>query len=526
MSRCTPASVLSLLILAAAAAPALRAQPTAPPPPRNAQAGQRGELGLTVYSSADPAGFDPQQFIAQQRRGYRPDFASQVPGFGVVREVRELQFGQGLGTVRFSDVARFIDPTTVSFTDLANPGATAVLEQQFLFDLVSPEKLLDEYIDREITVRIPIGEGQMQAITGTLLSNNQGRLVLQTEDGLRIINRDEAQVQLGELPGGLITEPTLQWLVDSREAGRRPVRVTYQTDGLTWRADYNLILNEDDAEADLSAWVTLMNISGMSYPNAKLKLIAGDVRRVEPDPRVMRRYAAMEAQAAGADRGFEEQAFYEYHLYTLPRRTDVPQNTTQQIALFPTKTGVGVEKVMVYYGLPEDYGRSFLPNPRTDRNLGIQSNTEVDVYIRFQNTEENELGVPLPAGKVRVYKENPDDATIEFVGEDVIDHTPRGEEVLVKTGQAFDVVGERKRTDFQIDVAARRIIESFEIELRNHKDEPVNVIVKENLYRWSNWEIIEQSDEFEKIDARTIHFDVRVPPRGSKTVTYTVRYTW
>lgn len=482
-----------------------------------------GDIGLTIYSSADPAGFDPQKYIAQQRLGHNPDYAWQVPGFGVVRETRTFDLDQGVNTLNFTDVARFIDPTTVSFLDLENPARTAVLEQTFLFDLVSPEKLLDNYVDRAIAVRVPAAQG-IEEITGTLLSHVAGQLVLQTEQGVRIVpHGGNTQVMLGEMPGGLLTKPTLQWLVATDAAGRRPVRTSYQAGGITWRADYNLILNEDDTQADLGAWVSILNLSGKAYPNANLKLIAGDVQRVEPArPTYVAREMAMSMRADAA--GFEEKSFYEYHLYTLPRSTTIADNTTQQIMLFPTVAGVNVEKILVYYGLPAAQHWGSFPEPRVDRNFGNQSNNKVDVYIRFDNAEANNLGIPMPRGKVRVYKS--DDDALEFVGEDLIDHTPRNEEILIRTGQAFDVVGERTQTDFTVDSRAHVMTETIRVELRNHKDEPARVVIKENLYRWMTWEITDRSDDFEKIDARTIHFEVDVPANGKKQVTYTVRYTW
>lgn len=511
------------------AVPSARAQspePIAPEQPEaqpEAQQDAQADTGVsvTVYSSADPAGFDPQKYIAQQRNGYQPQHVWQVPGFGVVKQVQPIEFEEGQQEVRFTDVARFIDPTTVSFSDLTDPGATTVLEQQFRFDLANAGKILERMIGREITVN---------GITGELISATQGRIILQTDQGVQITGyHDEANLILPELPKGVITKPTLLWLVNSDAAGERNVRTTYQTDGITWRSDYNLVLAPDETTADLGAWVTMMNLSGATYENAKLKLIAGDVQRVEPEqPRrhdMMR--ARMEMAQAADAYGFEEEAFFEYHLYTLPRRTTIRQNSTQQITLFPTARDADVEKVLVYYGLPEGQRWGFTANPRTDRNLGNQSNNKVDVYIRFQNEEENNLGMPLPAGKVRVFKEDPNDQTLEFVGEDLIDHTPRNEEVLIQVGQAFDIVGERTQTDFTVDSRNHVMTESFRIELRNQKeDEDVKVIVKENLFRWVNWEITEHSDEFEKIDARTIHFPVTVPAGEEKIVEYTVRYTW
>ncbi|RIK69871.1 MAG: DUF4139 domain-containing protein [Planctomycetota bacterium] len=483
-------------------------------------------VSVTVYSSADPAGFDPQQFIGQQRAGYDAQFASQVPGFGVVKEVREVDLAAGLAALRFTDVAQFIDPTTVSFTDLSAQDPATVLEQNFEFDLASPDKVLDKYIDREIAVVMAQGD-KTETVTGTLLSTAGGGLLLNTPAGLRVISGRGQQIQLGELPGGLISRPTLVWKVRSQNGGKRTVRTTYQTSGMTWRADYNLVIDANEKLADLAAWVSLLNVSGAGYKNAKLKLIAGDVQRVQPQNQM--RYAmarSVSVDLSMKEAGFEEKAFFEYHLYTLPRMTDIPQNGTQQITLFPSARGVPIEKLLVYYGLPEAAHWGYFGAPQQDRQFGNQSNKKVDVYLRFRNDEKSRLGMPLPRGKVRVYKQDDADGTLEFIGEDLIDHTPKDEKVLVKLGQSFDVVGERTQTDFRINTDRKVMHESFKIQLRNHKPEAQKVIIKETLYRWSEWEITEKSDPFEKIDARTIHFEVMVPANGEKTVRYSVKYVW
>ncbi|MBX3394896.1 MAG: DUF4139 domain-containing protein [Phycisphaerae bacterium] len=481
---------------------------------------------VTVYSSADPAGFDPQQFIAQQRTGYNPNFAWQVPGFAVVKEIRRVTLSAGLNDLPFVDVAQFIDPTTVSFVDLTDPAGTSIFEQNFQFDLVNSEKLLDKYIDQKISIVVQSGD-KTETIEGILLSSVQGSLVLKTDAGVRIINGMGQSVMLGELPAGLRTRPTLLWKVRAAKEGEHSIRTTYQTAGMTWRADYTMVLNNSDTQADIAAWVSLMNLSGAGFKNAQLKLIAGDVHRVQPTrypaPSLARN--SVEMKRADADMGFEEKSFFEYHLYTLPRRTDVLSNTVQQISLFPTASGVTVEKLLVYYGLP-DAQHWIFADPMNDRNLGTQCNKKLDVYVRFKNGEDNNLGRPLPKGKFRVYKQDDADGTLEFVGEDLIDHTPRNEKVLIKLGQAFDVVGERIPTDFKMDSGRKMMTESIKISLRNRKDVAQRVLVKENLYRWTSWEITKHSDEFEKIDSRTIHFDVNVPPDGEKIVTYTVQYKW
>jgi hypothetical protein len=344
------------------------------------------------------------------------------------------------------------------------------------------------------------------------------------KEGLRFVSARDPGLRLPSLPQGLLTRPTLVWLLDAAEGGSHRVRTAYQTSGLTWRADYNLVLDAADATADVSAWVTLLNVSGAGWKDARLKLVAGDVQRIQQARREELRVRRGGAKP-GAD-AFEEKAFFEYHLYTLPRRTDVLANTTQQITLFPTAQGVAVEKVLVYFGFPEAGQWGFEPSPRTDRDIRPGSNPKVDVYLRIRNAKENRMGMPLPKGKVRVYKRDDADGTLEFVGEDLIDHTPRDETVQVKLGQAFDVVGERTQTDFRMDASRRTMTDSYRIVLRNHKDAPVKVVVREPMFRWMTWEMVETSDPFVKVDARTVHFEVEVPAGQEKAVAYTVRYTW
>jgi hypothetical protein len=509
-------ALLALLL----SAPLARAA-DAPAPP----AGEGDGPSLTVYSSADPAGFDPTRFIAQQRLGNNPQFAWQVPGFGVVRETRTVDVNAGRNEVKFTGVAEFIDPTTVSFADLTTP-ATAVLEQSFRFDLASPDKILERYVGETVAHETQKDGVTVGRVEGRVLSVNQGTVVLDVQGGgLRFLTTRDPGLRLPSLPEGLLTRPTLVWLLETAQGGSHKVRTSYQTSGLTWRADYNLVLDAADAKADVSAWVTLLNVSGAGWKDIRLKLVAGDVQRIQAGrgDAGMRRMAK---SAEGGSSGFEEKAFFEYHLYTLPRRTDVLANATQQITLFPSAQEVAVEKVLVYYGLPEAAHWGFTPSPRTDRDIRSGANPKVDVYVRLKNAKENRMGMPLPRGKVRVYKRDDADGTLEFVGEDLIDHTAKDETVQVKLGQAFDVVGERVQTDFKVDTSRQTMTDSYRIALRNHKDVAVKVIVRENLFRWTNWEMVETSDPFVKVDARTVHFEVEVPPNGEKVVTYTARYTW
>jgi hypothetical protein len=474
---------------------------------------------LTIYSSAQPGAIRPEQ--------YRDGGGGAVPGYAVVRHLRELALEKGRNTVRFSDVAALIDPTTVSFESLTDPAGTRVVEQDFQFDLVNTQKLLEKYIDRTISVDQVRGSG-VETFRGTLLST-AGGFVLRREDGSVQLLSHSAGVRLPELPGGLITRPTLVWDIAAARGGRHRARVSYQTGGITWWADYNLAYaegaNANACKLDVGAWVSILNRSGAGYDEAKLKLVAGDVQRAQPQGYAAGNYPAARAALESKVAGFAEKAFFEYHLYTLGRPTTLPDRSTKQIELFPVARGVPCEKKLVYYGLAPGW-RGFGASPLTDRNYGVQTSKKVDVYLSFKNSKRNNMGMPLPAGRVRVSKADEADGTLEFIGEDAIDHTPKDERVLIKLGSAFDVVGERRQLAFTLDSSRRTMSEQIEVRLRNHKDQPVTVEVKENLYRWVNWEITEKTHAFRKEDARTVVFPLRVPANGEQTLRYTVDYSW
>ncbi|MGZ5114299.1 MAG: DUF4139 domain-containing protein [Usitatibacter sp.] len=473
---------------------------------------------LTIYSSAQPGSIDPRTF----RNGGE---GATVPGYALVREERDFTLKAGRNLLRVSDVPALIDPTTVSFASIADPKGTRVVEQDFEFDLTSAAKLLSRYLDREITVELTRGTA-VETITGTLVGT-QGGLTLKLADGSVRIVPANSPVKLPGLPGGLISKPTLVWALDAARAGTQASRFSYQTGGMTWWTDYNLTYSEPAPGAcrvDVGAWVTIVNQSGTAFADARLKLMAGDVQRVQPPQRIYPASASMEMAKVARTDSFQEKAFFEYHLYTLGRATTLANNSTKQVELFPTAPGVGCEKTLVYNGQAaiRSYGA-----PLTERDYGIAGNKKVDVYLRVKNSAANGLGVSLPAGKIRVAKADGADGNLEFVGEDLIDHTARDETVQVKLGSAFDVVGERRQVDFRIDAAARWIEEDIEVKVRNQKpDEPASVVVREGLYRWSNWTVLRKTQPFAKEDSRTIDFALRVAPKGEAIVRYTVRYTW
>lgn len=504
----------------------------------SALAEQPETVALTIYSTSEPGGISPG--IYQPAYGANNAYAAnQIPGFAIVRQERTVTLKPGEDTLRFQDVAALIDPTTVLFASLTDPTGTHVLEQNFVYDLVNTQALLEKFIDRPITVvsddDAGFGGKSIKAggstLSGTLLSAANGQLVLQTSDldaPIQILMKTPQRVGLSELPGGLITRPTLIWKLRSDGGGEQRTRVSYETQGITWWADYNAVFaegaDENHGTLDLSAWVSIINQSGATYHDAKLKLIAGDVQRIQPQQQQQIYRHARGGMAMAENLGFQEKAFFDYHLYTLSYPTTVSDNSTKQLELFPAARGIPCERLYVYRGSPDFayYGT----RPITDREFGSDENKKVGVYLRFTNDEKSRLGMPLPAGRVRVNKLDPDDELLEFVGEDALSHTPRNEKVLLKVGSAFDIVGERTRTSFTVDTNRRMMEESFEIKVRNRKDKPVDVLVREVLFRWATWRIDKASHDYQKADARTVEFPVTVKPDEEQVISYTVRYTW
>jgi len=436
----------------------------------------------------------------------------------LVKDHRSLDLTKGLNEVRFADVAAMIDPTSVHFSSLTDPEGTVVLEQNYEYDVVGSTKLLQKYVDQEISLVTEDG----QQYTGTLL-NAAEDAILQSADGkVTVVKVDKIkQFDFPALPEGLITKPTLVWQVESAQGGAQDVEVTYLTNGINWYANYVAVLGDDDAALDLNGWITLDNRSGASYKDAKLKVIAGDINRVAADGYAEMRKVVYEAPAAPTPQ-VEERGFFEYHLYEVQRPVTVKDQQTKQIE-FVTGSGIPATKFFVYNGSQMDYWGAY--EPVQDPGYGTTSNEKVQVMLEFKNGEKEGLGVPLPKGTIRVFKKDVDGSTL-LIGEDSIDHTPKDEQVRLYIGDAFDIVGERVQTNFRIDTDKRFMEESYKITLRNHKDEDVEVRVTEQMFRWSQWEILEESMKHEKLDAQTIEFRVPVEANGEVTVTYTVRYEW
>jgi hypothetical protein len=438
----------------------------------------------------------------------------------LVRQVRTIPVSEGDFAFRFEDVTARIDATSVALETLSGPPLQ-ILEQNYAYDLVSDQKVLEKSIGQTVTFFEKYADTE-KAFTGRLLSVAGGRPVIQTGEGIYI--GTPSRYLLDKLPPGLILKPTLVWLLRSRRAGQQQVALSYLTGGLSWSSNYVLSLSPDEKRAGVTGWVTLVNQSGVGFENATLKLLAGDVNRAQQPqpPRVYMMKGQMNEAAAAPQ--FQEKSLFEYHLYTLQRPATVADNETKQIELV-TAASVPVEKTYVYDGANLGGYGGWYYGGRENRDLGVPSNKKVSVYLSFDNKESAGLGVPLPKGTVRVFQ-NDSDGSAQFVGEDAIDHTPKDETIRIKLGEAFDIVGERKQTDFKVVVPNHVYDESFAITLRNHKKEPVTVRVVEVLYRWSDWEIRRESAKHEKVDSQTVVFPVSVAPDGETVINYTVRYTW
>lgn len=420
----------------------------------------------------------------------------------LVKELRAIELGRGIQEYAFSGVPTRLLPATVHFQSLRDPAGTRVLEQNYRYDLLNRASLLERY--RGQTVKSLV-DGQWQSVR--LLAH--GNPATDSQPIGRILEIDgEIHIEgfiLPELPEGLLLEPSLVWLLDSRQAGRHEVELSYLTGGLSWQADYVAVIGEKDA-LDLTGWVTLNNRSGMSYENARLKLVAGDVNRVRDMSEFAVRGGRDRAMAMAApSKGFQEEAFFEYHLYTLGRSTTVLDNEQKQVELLQAD-GVEAERKYVF--------RSGLWQEDSEPRA-------IAVMMEFANEKKAGAGMPLPAGVVRVYQSD-QGGQLQFAGEDRIAHTPEGERVRLKLGDAFDIRGERTQTN--TERSGREIVaRSFSIVLRNHKDTDIEVDVIEDTPGWQEWKVRGASHKHEKRSARQLVFTVAVPAKGSVTVTYTLR---
>lgn len=417
----------------------------------------------------------------------------------LVKDMRRIELKSGVNEVRFGDVAERIDPTSVHFKVVEGAEA-AVWEQNYRFDLASSSKILEKYLEKEIEV---ITE-EADLFAGRLVSSDAGTIVINqglTGGPIVSLNREKiAYIRFPALPTGLISRPTLVWTIGADHVGSRLVEVTYLTSGVNWHAEYVGVVADDDSSVDLAAWVSIDNRSGASYTDAKLDLVAGDVRRLrERVPFDREAKAAVEMLRAAAPE-FREEALFEYHLYKLDKRATVADREIKQLTFFPSTT-VDVEKVFEF-----------------DHRMG----GKIRVLLEFDNSEEAGLGRALPQGKVRTYKED-SVGDLQFIGEDMIDHTPKDEEVKLYIGNAFDVTAERKLMHTR-KITDKVREEDCEVSIRNHKDEDIVVRVVEHLYGY--WTVMRASHEYEKKEAYEIHFSIPVGADEETVLTYTVRYEY
>jgi hypothetical protein len=467
--------------------------------------------------------------------------------FAVVRQDLPLDLKSGENQVNVNDITMHLEPDSVVLRDPAGKHALQVLEQNYRADPISEFLLLSLYEGQ--TIDFDRGGGQLikgKVIRSGYTPHNYFAMSRYGQEYYQGQMAGAAQQPVIEVDGQLrfslpgipifpsltndsILKPRLEWMLATDKAGKFPAEFSYVTGGMSWQADYNIIAPEKGDLVDIVGWVTMDNQTGKTFENARIKLMAGDVNKIQPG--MNGRNAMQMAVASGAAASFRpnitEKAFDEYHLYTLERTTTLRDRETKQVE-FIHAAGVATRQLYVYDGLRIDsnrYNGWNWDNIRNDHSYGTESNSKVWVMREFVNSQANHLGMPLPKGRVRFYRRN-DDGQIEFTGENVIDHTPRDETIRIYTGNAFDLTGERTRTNYSVDMGKTTATESFEIKVRNHKKEPMDVRVVEHLYRALNWDIASSSADYKKTEAHTIEFPVTIAPDSEKTITYTAHYTW
>ena len=452
-------------------------------------------------------------------------------GFATVKEDRTLTLGKDVSEVRVTDMSRQLEPDSVMLRELsAELFGVQILEQSFVNDPLTEGLLLYQLEGKEVRFEEKREDGTVKEHVGKLVRSGYvpgggSEQPIVEEDGAVRFSLPGQPVFEGIDPNAFL-KPSLVWQLASKKAGECPIEVAYVTAGMSWEATYNLVMPAEGGDVfDFSGWISLRNDTGKDFVDASVKLIAGDVQKVEPPSRRTRRVAAAMA-AEEVEWGFgmpEERAFDEFHLYTLPRPVRVRNNEMKQVE-FLRAPGVKGSRYYVYNPLVGFgyYGGGI----NTDPDYGITAERKVGVRIEISNSETNGLGVPLPKGRMRLYRTDVDGRR-EFTGENQLDHLPKNELLKLDMGSAFDLVGERKRMDFQVDTTAKTMTESFEIKLRNRKEkDAVEIRVVEPLYRCANWKIAANSLPYEKIDSHTIEFRAPVPADGETVLTYTVNYRW
>jgi hypothetical protein len=429
----------------------------------------------------------------------------------LVRDIRQLTIPVGESTLKFMDIAASINPATVHFRSLNDPAKVNVLEQNYEYDLLDPNKLLQKYVGREVTLihpKMANGTTEYEEVKATLLSLN-GSPVWKIGNEI-VTGGSYESIRYPELPENLYERPTLLWTLQNGGARSQRVEASYLTANLSWSADYVLNVAKDDSVADLDGWVTLVNHSGTAFKNARLQLVAGDLHR--DVPLNGRAYAALKSMARdeAAPAPFAQEAFSEYHLYSLNRRTSIFDQESKQISLL-NASHFPIHKVYVVNGQSYYYRNAYQP--------GAPLKDPVQVFYKFKNEEKSGLGMPLPSGTIRVYQQDSRGGSL-FAGEDHIDHTPKDESISLHIGDAFDIVAERKQTDYK-KIASTLYEFEYEITLRNHKGAPISVEVNEPI--GGDWEMVSSSYKFTKTAAFAAQFDVPVDKDGTSVLKYRVR---
>jgi len=427
---------------------------------------------------------------------------------GLVKDTRLIDLKPGIHELKFMDVAGKIDPTTVHIKSLINGSSLNVLEQNYEYDLLSPQKLLEKYVGQKVQLATFNNETKKEEIVEATLLSTQGGNIFQIGDKIHIGHY--GRILLSKIPENLISQPTLVWMLENRLPRTQKVEASYLTSGINWKADYVTVLNKSDTLGDLTGWVTIDNRSGATYQNALLKLVAGDIHRVQGEMRMD--YARPMAAAKEASQQFKEESFFEYHLYTLDRRTTIKDNQTKQMSLLDANQ-VPVKKLFIFSGHPQYYYSRY--DQRTNKQ-------KVGVFLELENTKKNNLGMPLPKGTIRVYKEDKD-GSLQFVGEDRIDHTPKDEKFKIKIGEAFDVVAEKIQTEYK-HLGYNLYEVAFEVNLRNHKKEDIKVLVEEPIP--GDWEMLSNTHSYEKLQANLIRFNVPVAKDQEVKVKYRIRFKY
>jgi hypothetical protein len=494
-------------------------------------------FSLTLLATA-------QDQTSQSQRDAAPALTIYNQNFFVAREYLPLDLAAGVNRVNFAGMTSHLEPDSVILRDLTG-RPLQILEQSYRNDPISQELLLSFYEGKSINFLVPRGE-KSETIPGKIIRSGyvprssyaQNYGYPQPGVGQPIIEIDgvlrfglPGQPLFPALSSDSILKPTLSWQLATTQAGQSNAEISYVSGGMTWQSDYNLVVSDDPKNSgmnslDLVGWITMRNNSGKTFENARIKLMAGDVSKLQgPIGQIAYRSEAKAMEMDAAAPVVREKSFDEFHLYTLERPATLRDNETKQVE-FVRSTGIQSQRLYVYDGAQVNQYAYYSPEQiRNEPGYGTASNPKVWVMQELKNSETNHLGIALPKGRLRFYRRDTD-GSLQFIGENTIDHTPKDEMIRVYTGNAFDIVGERKRTNYRVDSNQHWMDETFEIRVRNHKKEPANVRVVEHLYRWTNWKLAEQSHTSKKRDAQTIEFPVTIAPDGEQVVTYTVHYSW